>query len=69
LQARLAARGIETLIHYPVPLPHQAAFAGTAREDCPVAACVCGEVLSLPLYPALDETDVTQVAAAIKDGR
>jgi len=69
LQARLAARGIETLIHYPVPLPHQAAFAATAPEDCPVAARICGEVLSLPLYPALDDTDVMQVAAAIKDGR
>jgi dTDP-4-amino-4,6-dideoxygalactose transaminase len=69
LQARLAARGIETLIHYPVPLPHQAAFAGTAPADCPVATRVCGEVLSLPLYPTLDHTEVTQVAAAIKDGR
>ena len=30
LQAHLAARGIETLIHYPVPIPRQPAFAARA---------------------------------------
>jgi dTDP-3-amino-3,4,6-trideoxy-alpha-D-glucose transaminase len=67
LQQRLAARGIETLIHYPVPIPRQPAFAGTAPSDCPVAARVCGEVLSLPMYPALSEADVRRVVDAIRD--
>ena len=53
LQASLAARGIETLIHYPVPIPRQPALAATDPGDCPVAARVCDEVLSLPLYPGL----------------
>jgi dTDP-3-amino-3,4,6-trideoxy-alpha-D-glucose transaminase len=69
LQQRLATRGIETLSHYPVPIPRQPAFAGTAPADCPVAARVCNEVLSLPMYPALTDVDVNRVAAAIKDGR
>ena len=67
LQQRLAARGIETLIHYPVPIPRQPALAATAPADCPVAARVCSEVLSLPLYPALGEADVRRVAEAIRE--
>ena len=41
LQARLAARGIETLVHYPVPIPHQPAFAGCGPADCPRATAAC----------------------------
>ena len=65
LQAHLAARGIETLIHYPIPIPRQPALAATAPAECAVADRVCDEVLSLPLHPALDEGDVRQIAAAI----
>jgi dTDP-4-amino-4,6-dideoxygalactose transaminase len=66
LRARLAAAGIETLIHYPVPIPDQRAFMDSPYTDCPVADRVCGEVLSLPLYPALSDADVSRVAAVLK---
>lgn len=66
LQARLAASGIETLIHYPVPIPRQPALTVTTPADCPVAARACDEVLSLPLYPALTDADVIRIASAIK---
>jgi len=66
LQAQLSACGIETLIHYPVTIPHQPALATTTPADCPVATRACDEVLSLPLYPALTEADVIRIAAAIK---
>jgi len=69
LQARLAAAGIETLIHYPVPIPRQPALAGTEPADCPVAADVCDELLSLPLYPSLADADAARVAAAVQDTR
>jgi len=65
VQQRLAARGIETLIHYPVPIPRQPALAGSAPAECPIAARVCDEVLSLPMYPALRSADVARVAEAI----
>ena len=61
LQASLAAKGIETLIHYPVSIPQQPALAATHPQDCPVATRACGEVLSLPLYPALSDADVDYV--------
>lgn len=65
LQAHLAARGIETLIHYPLPIPRQPALAGESPAQCPEADRACDEVLSLPLYPALADRDVDEVAAAV----
>ncbi len=66
LQARLAVQGIDTLIHYPIPLPRQPAFAETQPADCPLAARVCDEILSLPCQPAMQERDVDAVVAAIR---
>ena len=68
LQSHLRSAGIETLIHYPIPIPRQPAFAGQHPADCPIAARVCAEVFSLPLYPALDDAAVDSVASAVASG-
>ena len=65
LQAHLAANGIETLIHYPVPIPRQPALAGVSPAECPLATRACNEVLSLPLHPALGDDEVDAVAAGV----
>jgi dTDP-3-amino-3,4,6-trideoxy-alpha-D-glucose transaminase len=65
LQAHMAARGIETLIHYPVSLPRQPAMASAHPADCPVAVRACDEILSLPLHPAMHDDSVDEVAAAV----
>jgi dTDP-4-amino-4,6-dideoxygalactose transaminase len=65
-QRQLAADGIETLVHYPMPIPRQKAFAHTAPADCPIAARVCAEVLSLPLHPRLSDNDLDCVVSAVK---
>jgi dTDP-4-amino-4,6-dideoxygalactose transaminase len=67
LQRHLRSAGIETLIHYPVALPRQPAFAVSA--DCPVADRAAGELLSLPLHPRLRDTDVARVAGAVTEFR
>jgi dTDP-4-amino-4,6-dideoxygalactose transaminase len=64
LRERLRAAGVETLIHYPIPIPRQAAIA--SPDACPVADRVCAEVFSLPLYPALDRRAIDEVAAALR---
>lgn len=71
LQAHLASRGVETLIHYPVPVPRQPAVASEQPADCPVADRICSEVLSLPLHPGLTHDIVETVADAVRafDGR
>ena len=64
LKARLEAEGVETLIHYPVPIPRQPAVATEEPADCPVASRICNELLSLPLYPDMADAAVDEVIAA-----
>jgi dTDP-3-amino-3,4,6-trideoxy-alpha-D-glucose transaminase len=71
LMRHLEARGIASIVHYPIPLPAQPAFAA-AREtapvsppDTPVARRFCDEVCSLPLHPRLTDADVDLVAAEV----
>lgn len=68
-QAHLKGEGIETLIHYPVPIPRQPAMGGLTPSSCPVADRVCDEVFSLPLHPALTDAEVDRVAAAVQTFR
>jgi dTDP-4-amino-4,6-dideoxygalactose transaminase len=68
MQAHLRANGVETLVHYPVPIPHQPALAGERPADCPVANRLCAEVFSLPLYPSLPDAAIRQVVDALASG-
>jgi dTDP-4-amino-4,6-dideoxygalactose transaminase len=68
MQAHLRSAGIETLIHYPIPIPHQLALSTERPAECPIATRVCREIFSLPLYPTLGETSVAEVAAALASG-
>ena len=61
----LASAGIETLIHYPVPLNEQPAFSANRSHECPVASRATRELLSLPLHPGLSDDDVRRVIAAV----
>jgi dTDP-4-amino-4,6-dideoxygalactose transaminase len=65
LKAALGRAGIETLIHYPVPIPRQPALASESPAACPIADRLCAEVLSLPLHPAMSEALVIEVARAV----
>lgn len=67
LRAHLGAHGIETLVHYPVPVPAQPAFERQCPAACPVASTVCDEVLSLPMHPALTDGDLADVCAAVSN--
>ena len=62
--AHMASRGVETLIHYPVPIPKQPALAAFEPADCPVANRICAEIVSLPIYPGLLNADISAVAGA-----
>jgi dTDP-3-amino-3,4,6-trideoxy-alpha-D-glucose transaminase len=67
LQASLTAAGIETLIHYPMPLHEQPAFAPYRAHECPVATRAARELLSLPLHPGLADSDVQTVVSAVRN--
>jgi dTDP-4-amino-4,6-dideoxygalactose transaminase len=69
LAEALKKRGIGTLIHYPIPLHLQPAFAelGGKAGDFPVAEQAAAAILSLPLYPELTDAQARDVAAAVRD--
>lgn len=68
LQQQLAAHGIGTMIHYPIPPHLQPAYAGLAyrQGDFPIAECIHQQVLSLPMGPTLDDAQVVAVIAAVQ---
>jgi dTDP-4-amino-4,6-dideoxygalactose transaminase len=66
IRERLQARGVETLIHYPVPIPRQPALAGERPAPCPVADRVCDQVFSLPLHQGMARDTVLTIAAALR---
>jgi dTDP-4-amino-4,6-dideoxygalactose transaminase len=69
LQAFLAERGIETGIHYPIPIHLQEAYAdlGYQRGQFPIAEQLAGEILSMPMFPELREEQIERVARAIRE--
>lgn len=64
LAAGLAAAGIGTMIHYPLPPHLQQAYRelGYQRGDFPLAETIADTCLSLPMYPGLTEEEVTRIA-------
>ena len=67
LAAHLEANGIGTAIYYPVPLHRQPAFAPLAEPGpCPEADRAAAEVLSLPLYPELTESQQSYVVDQVR---
>ena len=67
--AALRERGIGTLIHYPIPLHLQPAFAslGPKPGDLPAAEQAASQVLSLPLYPELTDAQAHEVVDAVRE--
>lgn len=65
-QQHMRNAGVETLIHYPISIPRQAALADQEPASCPVADRAAAEVCSLPLYPSLSDKAVAHVADAAR---
>ncbi len=69
LLAWLQEHGIGALIHYPVPIHLQPAYAhmGWKRGQFPVAERLAQEILSLPIYPEMTEAQLNRVVAVIRE--
>ncbi len=67
LAAHLRARGIPTMVYYPVPLHRLPVFSDAAYSDCvlPEAERASQEVLSLPMHPYLSEEQIQYVGQTI----
>jgi len=67
LQAQLNDRGIQTGIHYPIPCHLQPGYQnlGYHQGEFPQAEMLCEQILSLPMYPGIGESQIEQVVKAI----
>jgi dTDP-4-amino-4,6-dideoxygalactose transaminase len=68
LQRQLQAEGIQSGIHYPIPVHLQPAHAdlGYSEGAFPASEAAAREVLSLPVFPEMSAKDVRNVVAAVR---
>lgn len=68
LMKSLAEQGIQTAIHYPVPVHLQPAYADPAygKGSLPVTEQAAGEVVSLPMFPEMTAAHENAVGAALR---
>lgn len=69
LQEYLGSQGIISLIHYPIPIHLQPAYRelGYKIGDLPNTETVAREVLSIPMFPLLEKSEMEYVVSCIKD--
>jgi dTDP-4-amino-4,6-dideoxygalactose transaminase len=69
LRVYLSERGVETMVHYPIPPYRQEAYAGTALAGLPlpISDLLHGQTVSLPIGPQLSSRAVDAVVAAIME--
>lgn len=65
VRERLAAGGIQTSVHYPAV--HRFSFIGAERRTLPVTEHAADHEITLPMYPALTETQVDAICCALKE--
>jgi dTDP-4-amino-4,6-dideoxygalactose transaminase len=69
LKVFLGDHGIETGLHYPLPLHRQQAYAslGYKPQDFPVTNALAGRILSLPMFPTITREQVEYVCSAVME--
>jgi dTDP-4-amino-4,6-dideoxygalactose transaminase len=65
----LASEGIDTGVHYPVPIHLQPAYRelGYSRGDFPNAEALCERIVSLPVAPHLEDSEIERVIKSCRD--
>jgi dTDP-4-amino-4,6-dideoxygalactose transaminase len=66
LRAHLTELDIPTLIHYPIPLHRQRAFAEFGPARCPNADRLCERALTLPMHAFLTDIEVERVIDGVR---
>ncbi|MEI6595915.1 MAG: DegT/DnrJ/EryC1/StrS family aminotransferase [Bacteroidota bacterium] len=66
-QQYLTDKGIQTLIHYPIPPHHQLAYKEFHNLSFPITEQIHHEVLSLPISPVLTESEVDYIISRINE--
>ena len=69
-RTHLGEIGIQTAIHYPIPVHLQPAYhdLGYGAGDFPISEAVAQEILSIPIFPEMTPTQIETVAGALRAG-
>ena len=67
LQKHLKNKGIDTVIHYPIPPYKQLCYQDFARRELPIASLLANEVLSLPIFYSMNNNQIKMVVDAIRE--
>jgi dTDP-4-amino-4,6-dideoxygalactose transaminase len=69
LQEHLQAKGIPSMVYYPVPLHQQKAYLRPEFDDknYPVTLDLCKSVISLPMHTELDENQLKYITESVKE--
>jgi dTDP-3-amino-3,4,6-trideoxy-alpha-D-glucose transaminase len=69
LRAQLTERGISSAIHYPIPIHKSQAYSDltTEPDPAPNASALAGEILSLPIFPAMSAEQVGLVSDGLRE--
>ncbi len=64
------AAGVPTAVYYPIPIHRSTAYKslGYKLGDLPVGEDLANRVFSIPMHPYLQESDIEQIVAAVKEG-
>ena len=67
--AYLGERGVTTIIHYPLPIHLQPAYAelGYKKGDFPITEAHASQILSLPMFAELTPEQIEYVVEAIRN--
>lgn len=63
----LQSKGIQTLIHYPIPINRQKAFGWQKDEAMENSQLFADSILSLPIYPGLSKQHINQIIQTVND--
>ncbi|GBO48885.1 DegT/DnrJ/EryC1/StrS family aminotransferase [Pectobacterium versatile] len=67
LQEYLTNKGIQTLVHYPIPPHKQNAYSELNKKSLPITEEIHNEVISLPISPVMTDREVNIVVEAVND--
>jgi dTDP-4-amino-4,6-dideoxygalactose transaminase len=69
LRAHLTARGVASAVHYPVAVHRTEAYAhlGYEQGSLPIAEEMAEQVCSLPIFPGIEDTQISAIAAAVAE--
>lgn len=67
LQDYLNEKGIQTLVHYPIPPHHQSALSAYKNLDLPITTKIHKEILSIPLNGMLEPKEIDTIIDALNN--